>query len=106
MKTDNTVIGTSTDMTWDQLDAIEDLKDVSEFLTQRQAACLLLAQYSDPLLLQLLLTDGYTNDFTKADGFKSTQFARWVDEHFSETDTEILLKCAYIASLNADSTKA
>jgi len=102
MEKKTTVIGTSTDMTWDQLDAIEDLQDVSEFLTQRQAACLLLAQYSDPVLLQLLLTDGYTNDFTKADGFKSTQFAKWLDEHFSDTDTETLLKCAYLASLNAE----
>lgn len=95
-----TVIGTSTDMTWAQLSAIEDLNMASEFITDRQKACLLLAQESGSSLIQLLITDGYTNELTDSEGFHLTQFAEWLDNHFSKTDTDILMKCAFISSLH------
>lgn len=93
-----TVIGTSTDMTWAQLGAIEDLNVVAEFFTDRQKACLILAQGSASLM-QLLITDGYTNELTDAEGFKFTQFAEWLDNHFSKTDDDTLMKCAYIQAM-------
>lgn len=94
----NTVIGKSTDMTWEQLGAVEDLNSVQEFFTDRQKACLLLAQGSVSLM-QLLITDGYTNELTDEEGFKLTQFAEWLDNHFSKTDDDTLMKCAYIQAM-------
>lgn len=94
-----TVIGTSTDMTWAQLHSIEDINTVNEFFTDRQKACLLLAQESNGSLLQLLLTDGYTNELTESDAFQLTQYAEWLDNHFSATSDDTLMKVAYITSM-------
>lgn len=93
------VIGTSSDMTWKQLHSMEDINTVSEFMTDRQRACLLLAQESGRALMQLLITDGYTNDLADAEGFHLTQFAEWLDNHFSATSDDVLMKCAYVAAI-------
>jgi len=99
MDKENTVIGTSTDMIWEQLHSIEDLNTVSEFFTPRQTACLLLAQNTEGILLQMLLTDGYTNELATSNSYQTTQYAKWLDEHFSKTDDETLMKCAYVAAM-------
>ena len=101
MEKKTTVIGTSTDMTWEQLHSIDDLNTVNEFLTDQQKACLLLAQESGSVLLQLLLTEGYTNEFAEADGFQLSLFGEWIDKHFSATSDDILMKCSYIAAMNS-----
>lgn len=96
-KTPGLIIESDTPITWEYLNTLEDFSDIFDFLTPRQRSLIMLADMSDSILIQMLITDGFKTKASESQQFTTIDYAAWLDAYFPDMSDEDLASCAVAA---------